>query len=192
MRVRNPVWTDQTVAVEVLVIIAVVVVVISCVGVIFNTVSIFLAQPLVHKIPDESSLEFRIFAHEIPIFLESAAGVAHCVGIFALDERLGVFRSIAERVGFAFVLRQVHRTEDLGIWSLDCPFPVNRAALVLRLDPLESSRKVRSVSCFVTKRPVDDARMVEVHGNIVDVPLQNLFLKFRPVGKGFFSVLESV
>ena len=45
-------------------------------------------ERLIHEIPDEASLIYRILTHEIPILLQTTHRVTHRMGILTLDQRL--------------------------------------------------------------------------------------------------------
>ena len=75
MGIGLAVGTEQTVAIEV-VVRRVVAVIVAAVKVGPRS-----TQPLVSKIPNEATLELRIAAHQVPIFLETAHGVTHSVGV---------------------------------------------------------------------------------------------------------------
>ena len=53
------------------------------------------ANRLIDKVPNESALILRIFADEVPIFLETAFRVTHGMGIFTLNERFLIFFILA-------------------------------------------------------------------------------------------------
>ena len=140
-------------------------------------------ESLVYEVPVITALKLRILTYEIPVFLEVTTRVAHCVVVFALDQRACVFRIFG--VGFAVPRRVVHGTEDVCVGSgLSGLLILHGTALILTLDPFVSSGEIRSVNRFVAQAPHDDTGMVEVDSHVVLVALQNLqpevfFLGFR-------------
>ena len=72
MRVGHTVRTDQSVAVEVLISLLIVVVIIAGIGVDLTSLCVLAMQSLVYVIPDKSALELRILTYQIPILLEAA------------------------------------------------------------------------------------------------------------------------
>ena len=48
-------------------------------------------ESLIYEIPDESTLELRIFSDKVPILLEPSKRITHGMSIFTLDERTRVF-----------------------------------------------------------------------------------------------------
>ena len=130
MRIQLAVWTDDSVAVEV-VVRRVVAVVVATVGVVYlvqlgvggelvnlqaHRLHGFAVQSLVYKVPDVSALELGIFADKVPILFETTTRVAHRVVIFALDERLLVF--VVLGVGLRTPRGVVHRAEDVGVATI--------------------------------------------------------------------------
>ena len=71
------------------------------------------ATTLVTFVPDEATLVLGVLAHQVPILLEATLRVAHGVGIFALNEGLGVFRILG--IVFAAGIVHVHGTVDVGL-----------------------------------------------------------------------------
>ena len=69
---------------------------------------------------------------------------------------------------------------------------LNRTALILTLNPLVSLQEVIAHHGFITQTPGYDTRMIEVHGNIVLVALQNLLGKHRLLGSSIIAILETM
>ena len=153
VRVRHAVGANQTVVVEVAVG-TVVRVIVAAVFVDFNAVLAFSAEALVDKVPNEAALILRIFANEVPIFFETALRVAHCVSIFALNEResLGVVLAVV----FARIIVVVHRAENVGVRVHFGALILSGAAWVLSLHPIVASLEVVAKTGFVAQRPEDD------------------------------------
>ena len=109
---------------------------------------------MVDKVPNEAALILRIFANEVPIFFETALRVAHCVSIFALNEResLGVVLAVV----FARIIVVVHRAENVGMRVKFGALILSGAAWVLSLHPVVASLEVVAKTGFVAQRPEDD------------------------------------
>ena len=184
MRIGHAVGTYQSVAVEVVV--ARVVVVEVATIIIGPLISLaFHAQTLVNEVPDESALILRIFADELPIFLESTARIAHSVRIFALYE--GLLLRFVLRIFLTLSVRPIHRAHDVGILASVGGLPLDGTLTVLLFNPPIGGGKVRSVCRLVAERPVDDRRVVVVHRHVVPVALEDSLRKFRVVGVCFFA-----
>ena len=123
VRVRFPVGTDESVVAEILVLVHIISVEVSGIAVEHFALCIELSRGLVHEVPDESALEGRIFAHEVPVFLEAALGVAHRVGVFAQNQRLA---GIVAAIFLAGVVAVVHRTIYVGVFVVSGSFILDR------------------------------------------------------------------
>ena len=204
MRIELTVRTDDTIAVEVIVA-RVVIVVIATVA-IFYLAELFIAhllrildghrlqylavQALVNEIPVETTLEDRILAYQIPVFLQVTTRITHGMVVLTLDERHRTVRVL--RILFTSAYRIVHRAEDIGTLASASLLILNRTALVLALDPLVSLQEVIAHHSLITHTPGYDTRMIEVHGNIVLVALQNLLGKHRLLGSCIIAILETM
>ena len=71
MRIGYAVGANQTVVVEVI-IRSVVFVEVAAIAVDAYSVFVFPVERLVYKVPDKSTLIFRIFADDVPVFFESS------------------------------------------------------------------------------------------------------------------------
>ena len=110
--------------------------------------------------------------------------------VLALDERHRTVRVLS--ILFTSTYRIVHRAEDIGTLASVSLLILNRTALVLTLNPLVSLQEVIAHHSLITQTPGYDTRMIEVHGNIVLVALQNLLGKHRFLGSSIIAILETV
>ena len=203
MRVQLAVWTDDTIAVEV-VVARVVIVVITTIG-IFYLANLLVAhllrvdahrlhdvavQALVNEVPVETALVDRVLANQVPVFLEVTTRVAHGVVVLTLDEWHLAVRVLA--VVLTVLHRVVHRAEDVGALALTCLLILYRTACVLTLHPLVGVEEVVAHHRLVAQAPGHDARMIVEVGYVVLVALQYLLGKHRFLGSGIVVVAESV
>ena len=147
-------------------------------------------QSLVNKVPDEAALEVGIFAYQVPVFLKSAAGVAHHVCVFALNERLCLRCVLC--ITLASGLRHVHRAVNVGVVAAVCLLELDWTACVLRLYPLVCGGEVVAVDGLVAERPGDDARMVEECLDVALVALHYLLCEHRLLCRCVVAVAEAV
>ena len=189
MRIGHAVGADQTVVAEVLVG-SVIVVEVAAIGIDGHAVFAGPADRLVNEIPDVASLIFRILADEVPVFLESALRVTHGVGIFALDQRLGVFGVLG--IFLAVLVGVVHRAEYVGLAVDVGLFVLNRARGVLGLYPVVGGLEVGSVAGLVAERPYDDARMVVEVLHVALVAFHVCFCVCRVLGECLVAVAHTV
>ena len=153
---------------------------VASVGVYHRTVVSRPPYGLVHEVPDEASLIFRIFPHYVPVFPESALGVAHRVSVFALDQRLPLRRVFA--VAYAAVISEVHGAVDVAFPVISGLLVLYGARGVFRLYPVVGGLEIGAVARLVAERPEDDARMVEIPLHVPLVPFhvrQRVVLPFR-------------
>ena len=122
---------------------------------------------LVDPVPDEAALQLGIFAERLPIALEVAQAVAHRMGIFAQDQRLGEFGA-RRIVGQLFDI-VIHGREDVDIGVGRVPpaahavaEEVDQPRLVMRADPFRRRLKIGADTAFIAQRPEDDRRVVAV------------------------------
>ena len=153
MRVWYTVGAYDAVYAEV-VVATVIVVEVAAVSVYLHTVLTFRADCLVNEVPDETTLQRGVFADEIPIFLKSAEGVAHCVGIFTLDQGLGYIRFLS--IFLHAVISVVHGAEYVGHAVGTRLFILHCTAWVLLLYPFVGISEVRSISRFIAEAPEND------------------------------------
>ena len=168
MRVGHAVGWNEAVAVEVVVwwVVGVIIAPISIDGSSFSILSV---QTLVNKIPDEATLIFWIFAHQVPILFKATARVAHSVRILALYQR---FSDVGVRgIFFTVFVRIIHGAEDVGVGTQPSALPMYGAWRVGLSYPFVCSGKVGAVNGLVTHRPVDDAGVVEIGHHVVLVAL---------------------
>ena len=200
MRVPVAVRTDKSVVAEV-VGSSVIIVEVSSVSPNLTTLGIGPANRLIDKIPNITTLEFRILAYHIPVLLESTLRVAHCMSIFALDERLVELSLVASlpilsRLVLAVVLAAriavVHRAEDVGELAECSLLILARARRVFVLDPLVCLLKVLAHTCLIAERPDDNRRMVEVSLHIALVTFHVSKGKDRVLGKSLLAISHSV
>jgi len=109
VRIGHTVGTNQTVVAEVI-IRAVIFIEVASVAVDIHSVFIFPMAGLVYEVPYKSTLIFRIFADDIPVFFESALRITHSMSVFALNQR---FLNIAFGILDARIVAVVHRTENV-------------------------------------------------------------------------------
>ena len=146
-------------------------------------------QRLVHEVPNESALVVRIFANQIPIFLESAFRISHRMGIFALDKR---FARVFLTIFLAAVVGQIHRAINIRVFIPVCLFVLYRARFVFILNPFVASLEVRAESCLVSERPEDDRRMVESALHVTLVAFHVCLRIKRVLGERFLVVAHTV
>ena len=203
MRIELTVWTDDTVAVEV-VVTRVILVVIATVC-IFYLAKLLIAhllwidahwlhdmamQALVNEVPVETTLKDRILAYQVPVVLQVTARVAHRVVVLTLDERLVALRVLA--ILLAILDTIIHRTENVCALAMSCLFILHRATRVLALDPLVGIEEVVTHHGLVAQTPSHDGWMVVEVGYIVLVALQYLLGKHRFLGCGIVLIAETV
>ena len=142
-------------------------------------------QGLVLEVPNEAALVGRVFAHQIPILFEAAHGIAHGVGIFALDERPG-------RVGCRILLTPpgagIHGAHDVRAVILrrfQATLVLDRAGRVIGLDPGSAVYKIGSGAGLIAQAPDDDRRVVEVPLHHALVPDQVRRPELRVLRQGF-------
>ncbi|OAV64901.1 hypothetical protein Barb4_03772 [Bacteroidales bacterium Barb4] len=126
-------------------------------------------QGLIDKVPNETALEGGILADEIPIVLEAALRVAHCVGVFAEDKRFG---GVASGVFFTAFVVQVHRAVDVGEVVLLSLLVLHGTRGVFRFNPLVAGFKVGTETGFVAQRPDNNRGMIEIALHVALVAFQ--------------------
>ena len=140
------VGTDESVAVEVIVR-WVVAVVVATIFIDVSSFGILAMQGLVDEVPDKTSLELGITTHEVPILLETATAVAHCMAVLALNKWL--LLAVILSIPLAMPLRHIHRAEDIGIVATVCLLILNGTAWVFVLNPLIGCGEVRTIDRFI-------------------------------------------
>ena len=178
MRVRIAVRTEKPVIAEVLVPVAVAVIEIP--GVCENLLPVFLIiDGLVDKIPDESSLVSGIFSYQIPIFLETAFGISHGMGVLDLNQR-------ALRVVFTIFyhirIPPVHRGIDIRDLKTPVLLVNQKPRRVHGLDGFPCRPEIFTVSCLIAERPEYYRRVVFVNLHIVGVTRHVRILVCRILG----------
>ena len=158
MRIRNTVGADQPVIAEVD-ITCIETVEITSVCINHFTVLSGPSARLVNKVPNKSTLVFRILAHQIPIFFEAAFRVTHGMRILALNQRF--LLAIVFAISNTALVIIIHRAEHIGLSVLPCLFILYRTAGVFSLYPVVCGFKVRSITGFITQRPENNAGMIE-------------------------------
>ncbi len=187
--IRHSVGRDETVVAEILVgrVGALEVAAVGIYGLPFGSRP---AYRLVNEVPDEAALIFGIFAYNVPIFLKSALGVTHCVGILTLYQRLGA--GGIGRVFLACVIGIIHGAEYIGQALQAGPFILHGACRVHLLDELVGLFKVRSVAGLVAERPDDDRGMIAVGCHIAGVALKCGDAEGRMFGKSLVLIAHAV
>ena len=128
------------------------------------------AHGLVYHVPDETALILGILAGQFHVVHEAAHGVAHGVGIFALDERtVGIAFAILDTV----VVVVVHGAEDVGFLGQSGTLVLHGARVVQGLDGMVCLLEVVAVSALVAHAPEDDGRMILLHLHVADVALHD-------------------
>ena len=203
MRVHLTVWADNTITVEVIVA-RIILVVITTVAIFYLAKLLIVhlvrqdahrlhdiaVQCLIYEVPVETTLEDRILADQIPVIAQVTARVTHGVVVLTLDERhrtvwiLGILLGSCHRV--------VHRAEDICTLATASLLVLNRAGLVLALDPLVSLEEVVAHHGLVTHAPCYDGRVIEEHRHIVLVALHDLLGKLRLLGSRIVAILETM
>ena len=173
MRVRNTIRADQAVIAEVI-IASVELIEIAAISIDHFPVLAGPAHGLIHEVPDEAPLIFRVFTDQIPIFLETSLRVTHGMSVFTLYQRL--LHGVILAVFSAILVVVIHRAEDIGLSVLSGLFVLYGTAGVFVLDPVVSGLEVRTVSSLVTQGPEDDTRMVEATLDVTLVTFQMRFL----------------
>ena len=203
MRIELTVWTDDTIAVEV-VVARIILIIVATVGILYlaQVLVVHLArqdahwlldmamQSLVNEIPVEATLENRILTSQVPVFLQVTTRVTHGVIVLALDERLVAVRILA--ILLAIPNRIIHRAIDVGAFAMTSLLVLYRASLVLTLNPLVSFQEVVAHLGLVTQTPSDDGWMVIEHGHVVLVALQDLLGKLRLACGSVVAITESM
>ena len=189
VRVGDAVRADEAVVAEVLVG-GVVAVEVAAVGIDGHPVLVLPPQGLVHEVPDEAALVLGVLPHEVPVLLETAFGIAHRVGILALDEGL-------DGVGIGGILLaaaviQVHRAVDVRLAGQVGLLVLAGAGRILGLHPVIATVESRAVAGLVAERPEDDGRVVEVPLDVPHVALQVGELVGRVLGEGALAVAHAV
>ena len=203
VRVHLTVWTDDTITVEVIVA-RIILVVITTVAIFYLAKLLIVhlvrqdahglhdiaVQCLIYEVPVETTLEDRILADQIPVIAQVTARVTHGVVVLTLDEWhrtvwiLGILLRSSYRI--------VHWAEDICTLATASLLILNRAGLVLLLDPLVSLEEVVAHHGLVTQAPGYDRRMVVEHRHIVLVALHDLLGKLRLLGSRIVAILETM
>ena len=154
---------------------SIVLVPIAAVGPNLTTFAVGPSYGLIHKVPDEATLELGIFTHQFPVLAETSLGITHSMCIFALDkgfvERFylmgsPVFTRLIGAIFLTLTITIVHRAEDIGFTCFFSAFILHRAGCILGLNPIVACFEVGTITCFITKAPNDDGWMVEVTLNV--------------------------
>ena len=173
MRVRNTIRADQAVIAEVI-IASVELIEIAAISIDHFPVLAGPAYGLIHEVPDEASLIFRVFTDQIPIFLETTLRVTHGMGVLTLYQRL--LHGVVLAVFSAILVVVIHRAEDICLSGLSGLLVLYGTAGILVFDPIVSGLEVRTVSRLVTQGPEDYTRMVETTLDVTLVTFQMRFL----------------
>ena len=147
------------------------------------------AEGLVHEVPDAAALERRIAAHQVPVLGKTAEGIAHCVRILTLNQRLG---RIAGAVFLTVLVARIHRAVDVGMVVELRPFILHGAGLVEGLRPFVGLLEIGTVAGLVAKAPDDDAGMVEVAADHTLHPYHMGGCKVVALCKRLLAVAHSV
>ena len=189
MRIQTAVRSDDTVAVEVVVTARIAAVVASISKDFLTGDRTLVAQTLVNKVPDVTTLVLRILADQVPILLETTLRVTHGVSILTLDIWLG---TIALAIALAFLVTDVHRTVDICLAVVSATFILCRAGLIARLHPVVSLLEVDAVSALITQTPYDDGRMIDERLHIALVALDVRHDVLRELGKRLLLISHTM
>ena len=96
---------------------------------------------LVYEVPDEATLIFRIFADDVPIFLESSLRISHRMCVFTLDQRL---LDISFTIFDTVLITIVHRAENICEFAGTCLLILYGTGLVLIFNPCITFFEIRS------------------------------------------------
>ena len=188
VRIPRTVGSDESVVAEVLVELAVVVVPVARIAI--EGLSVTAHQHrLVDKVPDETTLILGVFPYQVPVLLESSLRVAHRVCILTLNQRTGV---VALRIAFTPFVSHIHRAEDIGIFIQTGTLVHDGARRVLGFCPTVACLEVRTEAGFITHRPDDDRRMVEVALHVALVALQVCQLVVLPLCQRLLVIAHAV
>ena len=189
VRVGNTVRADEAVVAEILVG-GIVAVEVAAVGIDGHAVLVLPPQGLVYEVPDEAALVLGVLPDEVPVLLETAFGIAHRMGVLALDE--GLTGIGVGGVLLAAAIIQVHRAVDVRLAGQVGLLVLAGAGRILGLHPVIGVVEGRAVAGLVAERPEDDGRMVEIPLDIAHVALQVGEFIGGVLGKGPFAVAHAV
>ena len=146
MRIQSAVGGNDAVAVEVVVRGRIASVVAAISKDLLTCNRTLVAHSLVDEVPDVAALILRVFAHQVPILLETSHRVAHSVSILTLDKRS---RIVFLRIGLTTFVAVVHRTEDVGLAPVASLLVLHGTRLVVVLNPRIAFLEVGAVAGFV-------------------------------------------
>ena len=190
MRIGHAVRADETVVAEILVA-GVEAVEVASIGVDHPSVLARPAYGLVHEVPDEASLVFRILADQVPILLEAALGIAHGMGVLALDERPGLGRILA--VAHHVAVFHVHRAIDIGLAVLgQGPLILDGTRRIQGLDHIIGIVEIGARTAFIAKGPENHRRVVAVSLDVAAVPLDVRVMEERVLSQRLRPVTHAV
>ena len=116
MRIWSSVRTNQAIVVEVLVRHRETTI-ITAIGIdLITSYLALVAQTLINKIPDKTTLILRILTDQIPILLESTHRITHGMGILLLKKRFVTI--VLFQICSTTVVISIHRTENVSLASL--------------------------------------------------------------------------
>ena len=90
MGIQTTVWSNDTVAVEVMVCGRITSVVTSESKDLFTRNTALVAQALIHEVPDIAALILGVLSDDVPILLKTTHRVTHGMGILTLDQWTGI------------------------------------------------------------------------------------------------------
>ena len=133
---------------------------------------------LVDEVPDEATLHETLFAPEVPVVGEVAGGVAHGVGILALNhgalliERLFLFLAAPAIEAGEWL---IHGGDEVDMFGFACLFVVNGAGGVALVKVFGAGDGVDAVAGLVADGPHHDRRVIFIAfqhvGHAVEVGL---------------------
>ena len=143
-----PVWEDQTINTEIFVAKSAGWSKVSAIRPILFAIFGFLENPLIHPIPDKSSLEWLVQIKKIPVILQVTNTVSHSMSIFAEDE--GTIQTPSQ-VFLKVMDRAVHRTDDIRMRLYISLFVLDRPRGIALFDPCVSGLKIHAIARFVAE-----------------------------------------
>ena len=122
------------------------------------SVFVYFTEVLIHPVPNAATLCHRLIFKDVPVFFHSTATIAHCVQIFAKDER--TVNILLTHVCLNFVHTAVHTAVDVRIVIQFGTFILHGTAFLYRFQPVVSTFEVDTVAGFIAQRPDHDGRMI--------------------------------
>ncbi len=156
-----------------------------------------LVESLVGEVPDEAALVEGVGAHQLPVVVDGAGGVAHRMLVLTLNERLGevALGSLGHSLvapGAACVDGVVHGAEDIGAVALAGLLILRGTRGVERLGVAVSVEIVGAHAGLVAHAPGDDGGVVAVALDHAAHTLADSFVELRVLCHGAVAVAHAV